>query len=89
MSKIAEGIKVGKFVKQGEIIGYVGSTGLASGPHLHYEFKVNGVQKNSVKVKLPQANPIHKSEMAAFKKQTNVYLSQLETLSQNYRLAAN
>ncbi len=88
MSKYAKGVKSGSRVKQGQIIGYVGSTGLASGPHLHYEFKVNGVQKNSIKVKLPHATPVHKNEMPEFKKQTELYLSQLETFSQSFRLAA-
>lgn len=89
MSKYARGIKSGKRVKQGQVIGYIGSTGLASGPHLHYEFRVNGVHKNPIKVKLPQAAPVPKKELARFKEQTGIYLAQLDTFSESFRLASN
>jgi len=89
MSKYARGIRSGKRVKQGQVIGYIGSSGLASGPHLHYEFRVNGVHKNPVKVRLPHAKPIDRNLLADFKDQTSVYLAQLSTFRESYQLAAN
>ncbi|MBD1397031.1 peptidoglycan DD-metalloendopeptidase family protein [Pontibacter sp. JH31] len=66
MSKFAKGIRKGRHVVQGQTIGYVGSTGLATGPHLCYRFWKNGRQVDALKVKLPSAHPIDKKHMAAF-----------------------
>jgi murein DD-endopeptidase MepM/ murein hydrolase activator NlpD len=85
----AKGIRVGKKVKQGQVIGYVGSTGLATGPHLHYEFRVDGVHRNSLTVKLPEANPVHPSYLDDFKENTQVYLSMLQVMGNDNTLAAN
>ena len=78
MSKFARGVKKGSKIKQGQIIGYVGSTGLATGPHLHYEFRVNGVHRNPLTVKLPKSIALPKNQMADFKSQTAPLLAQLE-----------
>ena len=60
--------RIGSRVRQGDIIGYVGSTGLATGPHLHYEYRRNGVHLNPRTVKLPDAEPIDAAYLAAFNK---------------------
>jgi len=76
----ARGIRTGKAIKQGQIIGYVGSSGLATGPHLHYEFRVNGVHRNPLTVKLPAAKPVHPSFREHFEENTQVYLSMLQLM---------
>tara|TARA_B100000963_G_scaffold149569_4_gene130367 strand:- start:16089 stop:17378 length:1290 start_codon:yes stop_codon:yes gene_type:complete len=66
MSKIKSNIKKGVFVKQGDIIGYVGSTGLATGPHVCYRFWKNGVQVDPYKQKLPPGDPIEEKNKVKF-----------------------
>jgi murein DD-endopeptidase MepM/ murein hydrolase activator NlpD len=78
MSRFAKGQQVGDSVSQGEVIGYVGMTGLASGPHVHYEYRVNGVHKNPARVTVPKADPIPASQMADFKAQTEPLLARLD-----------
>ena len=70
-------VKKGQYVKQGQIIGTVGSTGLASGPHLHYEFLVDGVHRNPRTVKLPKARPIAKKDANAFRELAALRMEQL------------
>jgi murein DD-endopeptidase MepM/ murein hydrolase activator NlpD len=66
MSRIASGVRAGVRVRQGETIGYVGSTGLATGPHLCYRFWRNGVQVDALRVELPPSKPVNKEYLHAF-----------------------
>ena len=63
------------------MIGYVGATGWATAPHLHYEFLVNGVHRNPRTVALPQANPVSKEDFAKFTRSTNNLLTQLSSVA--------
>ncbi|MFC6670751.1 OapA family protein [Marinobacterium aestuariivivens] len=81
MSRFKKGLSVGSRVKQGQLIGYVGKSGMVTGPHLHYEFRVNGVHKNPVTVKLPHADPLPKAERQAFASVAQTLLAQLESYS--------
>lgn len=76
----------GQRVSQGEIIGYVGQTGLASGPHLHYEFKVSGVQRDPLKIALPDGKPVGEAQRPAFIEATRPLHAQLSLL-RNTRIA--
>ncbi|MEY8205762.1 MAG: peptidoglycan DD-metalloendopeptidase family protein [Bermanella sp.] len=73
------GVRVGKRVKQGQVVAYVGSSGLASGPHLHYEFRVNGTHRDPLKVRLPHAKPIDKTQKDHFMRYAQVMVMQLES----------
>jgi murein DD-endopeptidase MepM/ murein hydrolase activator NlpD len=68
---------VGQRVAQGAVIGYVGMTGLATGPHLHYEFRVNGVHRNPMAVTMPPPEPLHGTALAQFRAQTGKALAQI------------
>lgn len=81
MSRFASKVSNGSRVKQGQTIGYVGQTGLASGPHLHYEFRVNGVHRNPLTVKLPRSTPLPKAQLAQFHKASQTLLTQLDALA--------
>lgn len=88
MKGFKKSLKKGARVKQGDIIGYVGKTGYATGPHLHYEFHQNGKVRNPVTVKLPKATPIPKPLRKHFNAQTLPLLALLDDSDSLIRIAS-
>ncbi len=80
LSGFAPGLRKGSRVSQGDVIGFVGATGLASGPHLHYEFRVNDVHQNPLAMALPSAPPLMPQQLSMFRSRTEVHLARLELI---------
>jgi murein DD-endopeptidase MepM/ murein hydrolase activator NlpD len=87
LSDFKRGLQMGDSVEQGQIVGYVGQTGLATGPHLHYEFRVDGVHQNPEAVNKQQSVPLSENTLAEFKSQSRPYLVKLYQTKANNLLA--
>lgn len=77
---IGKDMKIGMKIKQGHVVGYVGSTGLATGPHLHYEMRINNKPVNPLKVEIPQGRAIPKTLFVEFRNFKNQMDDRLATI---------
>lgn len=88
MSRFEPALREGARVRQGQVIGYVGATGHATGPHLHYEFRINGVHKDPLSVALPEARPIPASERGRFLSESAQLIAQMVRMENETRTAS-
>ncbi len=79
LSRFRKGLRDGSRVRQGDVIGYVGMSGLATGPHLHYEFRIDGKHVDPITVKLPRPLLLDAKQLAEFRRQTAPLVAQLNT----------
>ncbi len=80
LSRFASGIKKGARIAQGDVIGYVGTSGWSTGPHLHYEFRVNGAHQNPLAIALPSAPPLGPLQLAQFRAYVQSQLARLDLI---------
>jgi murein DD-endopeptidase MepM/ murein hydrolase activator NlpD len=88
MSRFDPSLSQGESVKQGQVIGYVGATGYATGPHLHYEFRINGQHQDPLSAKLPEAMPIAANQRARFLSESAQLMAQLARLENEAQTAS-
>lgn len=80
LSAFAAGLRKGSRITQGEVIGYVGASGWATGPHLHYEFRSNGIYENPLTIALPGAPPLSPQQVGQFRTQVQPLLARLDLI---------
>ncbi|OGI55266.1 MAG: hypothetical protein A3E57_08365 [Candidatus Muproteobacteria bacterium RIFCSPHIGHO2_12_FULL_60_33] len=88
LSRFHSDLRVGSFVDQGRTIGYVGATGLASGPHLHYEFQVNGAHRNPLTFKFTGGGKIASQNRDEFARLANNWTARLDVIGHNFQVAS-
>lgn len=87
LSGFASGLRQGQAISQGDLIGYVGTTGMSTGPHLHYEVRIDGEAQDPMSVELPIANALEGRELQAFKRDTAPLLHRFALLNRDTQLA--